>query len=704
MPDAEVPRSDVVAVRIARKLGPLFGVVWEQNPFGCTWVSDFATITLAEIARGAPYPTRDIQSSMDGQATQEDPALGPRPAPGDMGEAWQPAGRAVWTFRRAPTRAAIAHATLNRYGPDTKAAVVLVGTNRLLQDVTAAVASVCQHLDKCDASLEVRLAVWAGLVLEAFRGQPALVAAAIQARAIQRALTTPWGEHLWLPGLHGSARCEFGAVGRETGSPAQSVHDTLTPTQFALVDATLPLLGLPLPVDEGPLLSHRELLDDIASRWCRRLLQIGHPGRGITWVSERVPGHRSVQSYVRVGSAIAPFVAEVFSMLGIADRPGRTIDTRQLTRLLTGTDYEQLAGPARRAHLVSAHTLVNYLRFHDNLLRAQPGVRAETRAFIQCAAAQAAERLSPDDPTALLLASYAAYCTAWDLSRDTTADASLRSAAAAHLARALNRVSQAWLSGSLDPGTASYLLEIGAMALDAMDQSAGDADLSGLWQDAMRARGVDPDRVLDGSLSLPDAQCYHLQNYAAFLASRATGPAALRRALTAQRACVRVRDLVTQGELADYEAKFTSARTSRQAAAAIVGRLLEVTSPAESTDYRNLLAEGVAHARAAIVNPTTRPMLGHDQAAFDVVRLALAVLPALTAAREWERHAPSDDPLVDEALRDGAEELLSAATSAAALLGNSLSAKDRKALDDVARRQSGRWAETATAATRDMAE
>ena len=102
----------------------------------------------------------------------------------------------MWTRRRGPTPAALTAATLNRYGPDTKAAVVLVGANRLLRDVTAAVARVCRALAELEIAPELRLAVWAGLVLEAFRAQPALVAAAIQARAIQRALTTSWGEHV----------------------------------------------------------------------------------------------------------------------------------------------------------------------------------------------------------------------------------------------------------------------------------------------------------------------------------------------------------------------------------------------------------------------------------------------------------------------------------------------------------------------------
>lgn len=694
MPDAEVPRSDVVAARIARKVGPLFGVVWEPGLFGRTWVCDFGTITLAEIARGAPYPPRDVQAAMDAmddKAAGEERARDQPPSPDwpAQGTAvhgtgpkimWRTAGRAVWTPRRTPTPMAIANATLNRYGPDTKAAVVLTGANRLLQDLTATVASVCGHMAGSGASLEVRLAVWSGLVLEVFRGQPALMAAAIQARAIQRALTTPWGQHLWLPGLGESARCEFGMPGSEQATIGRPGGDPQSPTGLDLIDSTLPLVGLPLPVDDGPLLSRQDLLDDVAARWCRRLLQIGHPGRGVTWVAETAPGHRSVQSYVRVGSVIAPFVAEVFSALGIGERPGRRIDPGQVAGLLSGVSFGSLTVHARRAHVLAAHVLANYLRFHDNLLLTQPGMRAASRALTATAAADAAEWLGASDPATLLIASYSAYCEAWDTSRDGTADSARRNTTAGALTRHLDKVTQAWRAGQLDPGTASYLLEIGATALDRLHEGtpAGRAEL---WRHVMLARGIDPERDLDDPLTLPAAQCYHLQNYASYLASSAAGPDDLRRALAAQRACAGVRDRVTYGELAEYDAKFTSARTSRQAAAAIAGRLAEATGPAGSS-YHDLLAEGVAHALAALENPTAREMLAAEGADSDLVRLALAVLPVILAARELDRSGrrAGDPPLAGETLLRKAAELLTAATSAASRLGRALADSDRAAL------------------------
>ena len=54
--------------RLARKVAPLFGVPSEQNPFRpLTWVCDFTGITVSEIARGAPLPTRADAARLRGQ-------------------------------------------------------------------------------------------------------------------------------------------------------------------------------------------------------------------------------------------------------------------------------------------------------------------------------------------------------------------------------------------------------------------------------------------------------------------------------------------------------------------------------------------------------------------------------------------------------------------------------------------------------------
>ncbi|NUT90992.1 MAG: hypothetical protein HOY78_03070, partial [Saccharothrix sp.] len=127
VPQVVEKRSELVPARLARKVAPLFGVPSEQNPFRpLTWVCDFTTITASEIARGAPLPTRAAQARLreqehDGEWVVHDRAVVPT------------SGRSL------PNE--IVPATVNRFGPDTKAAVVLTATNVLLAPVTEAVAT-----------------------------------------------------------------------------------------------------------------------------------------------------------------------------------------------------------------------------------------------------------------------------------------------------------------------------------------------------------------------------------------------------------------------------------------------------------------------------------------------------------------------------------------------------------------------------------
>ncbi len=66
VPEIPESRAEVAAARLARKIAPLFGVPWTDGPFGGrTWVCDYAKITLSEIARGAPLPTREQATHID---------------------------------------------------------------------------------------------------------------------------------------------------------------------------------------------------------------------------------------------------------------------------------------------------------------------------------------------------------------------------------------------------------------------------------------------------------------------------------------------------------------------------------------------------------------------------------------------------------------------------------------------------------------
>src|SRR5690606_29762662 len=96
IPAAEARRADVVEVRVARKVAPLFGLASDIEPFRRSWVRDFTALTLAEIGRGAPSPDRSERSQLDNATAGPDATAGLEAQPSD---GWRWSGRAVWSPR-----------------------------------------------------------------------------------------------------------------------------------------------------------------------------------------------------------------------------------------------------------------------------------------------------------------------------------------------------------------------------------------------------------------------------------------------------------------------------------------------------------------------------------------------------------------------------------------------------------------------------
>lgn len=573
-------------MRLARKVGPLFGVRWEHEPFGCTWVCDFATVTLAEIARGAPMPSKDEQARLDAE----------RPPVGGAGaaDAWALVGRAVWTPGRSVAPTALANATLNRFGPDTKAAVVLTAANRLLEDATRAVTTVCEHLARHDTSRSLALAVWAGLTLEVFRGQPALVVAAIQARAVQRSLTTRWGSQVAVGDLGAtSARCEIGAPG------VADAVDPWQPVKFSLVDDTLRAL-LAGDGDDAVGIDRR---DDIAGAWCRRLLHMGRPGSGLVWLSE-TEGHRVAYSYQRVNAMVAPFVAEVMDDGGAAGERGVSLPPWPGKIELDG-----LSTLAVRAHAVAAHVASGYLRYVDRAAHEAPSPRRLSRAYLEEAAVALIARLGFDDPAALLLAGYQEYLRLSDSAQDPRVDADVVAERVQAMTASQHRTSTAFHEGSIDPGAASYLLEIGNVALDRVrdrlaDTTGMDRALARYWRECLSTRGLraDPSVELD---HLNDSQIFHLANYAHYMSTRSS-PADLRRALRILSAVAEVRDRAVAHEPAGLVAKHVAGREAHLMCADVAAKLAERLPERERAARAAAWKSAAEHVRAALANPSLK--------------------------------------------------------------------------------------------------
>lgn len=579
VPEGEFPRSEIVPVRLARRVAPLFGIRWAHNPYDRTWVCDFTALTLTEIARGAPLTAGEDPASPD-------------------------ADRAV----------PVANATLSRFGPHTKSAVVLTAANRLLTDATAAVTTVCRDLGRQDLPRSLRLAIWAGLVLEVFRCQPALVVAAVQARSVQRSLTAQWGDHVARdPSVTPEARSEIGVA---TSSAADRA---LTPVRFALIDDTLEAVDLTAP---GGTPVGAERRDDLASAWARRLLRMGRPGSGIVWLRQSEAGHRSACAYQRVGAMIAPFV-------------GEALDTDLLDTDLPATDLRLPAWPdddalrrsspfAVRAYAVGLHATAAYLRYLETPAQRWPALKAAVRDLVDHAAAAVGHRLGADDPACLLLNGFGERLALEDALRDGEPLTGVRAAVARQL-DGLRRTRQAWHTGQLELGTASYLMEIGCVALgEALDQSGGTLDddfratigraLARTWREAMAARGI-PDDPASALVDLTGSQVFHLFRYAEHLARRG-GAADLRRALAVLDAVTEVRDKVAADEPAGIVVKHTAARQAHELACSVAWRLTTVTPPRERTALARAREAAERHLRAVLTDPSATAILaarGHDR-------------------------------------------------------------------------------------------
>jgi hypothetical protein len=177
MPDAAVASRGQMEVRIARKVAALTGVAGRPGASddagrGHRWFSDYRVLTTTELSLGGPVVSA---APADGIV---DSGMFRRQGSGfTLADGTPDAGHAP-----------IPGVTLHAYGPDTRAALVLTGVNRILAPVTDAIgealAEIRRHID--DECLLV--AVTHALLQEAFEAQPLLLLHGVQAGLIQRAL------------------------------------------------------------------------------------------------------------------------------------------------------------------------------------------------------------------------------------------------------------------------------------------------------------------------------------------------------------------------------------------------------------------------------------------------------------------------------------------------------------------------------------
>ncbi len=517
VPQLVEKRSELVPARLARKVAALFGVPSAENPFRpLTWVCDFTAITVTEIARGAPLPTRAAAARLRDQ---------------EQAGAWVEHDRAIVPVDAKALPNEIVAATMNRFGPDTKAAVVLTATNVLLAPVTEAMTTALSLLRSSDGG-ELPpiqwIAAWAATAVEVYRSQPALVVAAMKARAIQReSLSAP--AFPWADRLAGSAkaRCEIGASDPVPHDPVTRPRDLdfLDGIAVGRLNATgqLPLPDPDLvPVAAGPSIGDRltELL-------IRLMVDMGTPdGVGYVWVSEREPGQAVVEAMVPSAGLVRELVETWAHGPGQLDRPDEFADDLAVAiahrvRLPAPAHVAALPVLSRRAVVLAAMGIVRQM----GLLAPSAWIKGpEFAAMI-------------DEIEALL--------GVFDAADPVVPEIRLRLAvqragverhggqvSAASVSAVLAATDDCLTSGALDRGALADVLSVACIELNMARTATEDSDT---LTDALRRCWTAFADAVEVDLFAPDADLsglsFQLHNLAAFLGGNRTSESDLRKAL-----------------------------------------------------------------------------------------------------------------------------------------------------------------------------
>lgn len=499
VPDLDLKRGGLRS-RLAHHVGPLFGLATGTSPAGAVWLSDFNTLTLAEVVRGGPLPTAAWQQQHRLALGGAKFGLGLSPAVAK--EEWRVVERALIrgigghppSDEGDPVLSEVhelAPATATRFGPDRKAAMVLVGSNELFGSLMPTIREVVRTVGTLDdgglLAERMRIAAWAFLVQEAQRSQPALFTAAVQARAVQRALSTGWHPHrIDASLLH--ARCEFGAEKVPFEGDPDLMPRTLCLLDDSLRDEVRPDLARYGAADR------RLLLDDLIALWSRHLLE--SEGRGFIWVEE-TSGIRTMHLFRDSLGPVSALLAEVLPLDSRpADAEAASWDTF-LPRIPTAGELLKLDRPLSTAVI---WTLVQLHRF----LRNDPASDvAAMRARVTAEAARVlalSERvLGEDDPL-----------TTWARNRHAVAlyqDVRQTDPAAAAEAAQVLTTTVGWLrlhhdTGRIDSGRYVEMLRANTFPLrqHAEDLSTAGRSaesnvvldlLRGIWSDLFRTVGVD---------------------------------------------------------------------------------------------------------------------------------------------------------------------------------------------------------------------
>lgn len=485
-------RATATAERLARNAAMLFGVPFDDNPSGHVQLSRFDELTLQALAQGA--------------------------ADSDT----------VITDQR------IATATLNRFRPSRKAGALLAGTEVLFAPLVSVFDEVVRTTAFTDSNapliLEVRAAIWALLVLECYRSQPALFVAAVTARNVQRALAHPWtayearGEGLTgdeAPALGQDQPTTLSILDQTIAAVAADDIDTLDSDGAPGADVGRPRRG------EGA--SKKFLREDLISRWLKHVLD--SPDRGFAWITP-VAGVRRIEAFISPLGCLNAFIDEIAA----TELPLHDMEL-MLPRIPSAGELRRLSPTAQRVTIwviLQVHRMLrDNVRFNpasaspdDPASSVKLRVISESEQLVALAEAV----LSPDDPLVFWArAKWRNKVIAQALERDSAV-----AIAQTHLLREdIEQMKTFARSGIVDQGSIAEFVRslspiINSVADDAKERGDNETsaqlrhDLADDWRVFFDALEVDPHALLAASESsmrhaLPVLLAGHLHNYAGFL-------------------------------------------------------------------------------------------------------------------------------------------------------------------------------------------
>lgn len=352
LPEQESGRGST-APTLARNVAALFGV--KSNQSAGPWICSLDLITLQELRSGIP-------TTIDAPSAGISPALAP--------------------------------ATLNRFGPDTKAAAVLAGANELLKTVTTDLTAALRALIAANSKVEpaVLLGAWAAGVLTVYRSYPLLINAALRSREVQRASLRSWNVFV-PPALQPTlASSEYQAGMNE----APKVDDVYAPRALRVLEHTLVELAPMITADLSADVT--SLLDSVAATLARRLLSVGGDEEGdpaVVWASDSVDGGHQVEVLLPQLSFITNFVREQAAAI----LPARTTtieSDRFVIELPDNSAWEGLRGSARRL-LLEIHVLVLRWLREDDMFSAESLVGGAAEEQLNAVRERAELELEPYD-------------------------------------------------------------------------------------------------------------------------------------------------------------------------------------------------------------------------------------------------------------------------------------------------------------------